>query len=394
MKYYFFCFALIGMMALGVTTGCNKRGAKFIANSGEIDTLSIRQMPAKLYKAHMYAYGPYNKVGDSIFGTIVCNFGKDFPGRNSHGGPVALQYPNGDLVAFHSNCSEHNIDGWSEYSVSKDGGRTWNMYNKFAYSYNAHQADNDSPAWVEQGLVTSTGSAVILFITHLKHYTHDDRRVGSGFVRSLDNGQTWSEYQPLDGDFAGYPVTAFSVGSTNYVLYDDSKGPHVLFVSTDDGVNWSRRSTLPLQNEIWYGTMCFMKDGRLIAGGYLNDEYGQFFYYCISNDDGVTWGPQKKTYLDKRIRNAKISCIGGKYYLCGRAGHGKAYGNQFVIFQSNDGENWGPGVIVNSDPQGPDGYSNVCVIDKGDGPEVMVVYSICYAHRITNSYVFFIKPLE
>jgi hypothetical protein len=384
--------------------GCNSHSAKFAAylNDKEIDTLSIIQMPAKLYKAQMYAYGPYNKVGDSIFGTRVCNFGNDYPGRNSHAGPVALQYPNGDLVAFYTNCSGHNADGWSEYSVSKDGGRTWSMYNKFDYSYNAYQNNRNSTALIEQGLVTITEGTIILFITQI---TITGTRTGSGFVRSLDNGQTWSAYQPLDGDFVGYPVATASVGSMNYVLYDEqlgaSSGPHVLYVSNDNGTSWSRRSTLSLDNDACYGTMCFMTDGRLIAGAYKgNDGSGAYrgndehlFYYCISNDHGVTWGSPKTTYLDKKIRNAKISCLGGKYYLCGRSGHSGPYAHQFVIYQSDDGENWGKGVIVNNDPQNSDGYSNVCIINKGNGPEVMIVYSICYKYLYTNEYVFFIKSI-
>ena len=365
-----------------------------------VETISVNQLAAKLDKAYMYAYGPYNEVGAKIFGTMVSNLEKDDPSRNSHGGPVALQYPNGDLVAFNANASGHNVDGWSEYAISKDGGRTWNMYNKFPYTYNIYQIDRNHPAWVQQGIVTAKGT-IVLFVTHFTRINQNqgsEAYIASGYMRSLDNGLTWSEYQPVDGDFVGNPCATVSKGSTLYVLYDsftgenNVQGQHVLYVSNDDGVSWSKSSALSLDVDAWYGTMCFMTDGRLIAGAYKT-ETEDLFYYCISHDNGLTWGPQKTTRLDKNIRNPKMACIGGKYYLCGRAGHfGGAYVHQFVMYQSNDGENWNAGVLVNSDPEKTDGYSDVRIINKGDGPELMVVYSIAYERPVTNEYVFFVKP--
>ena len=372
----------------------NDRTAEVTVTAPGFDGVTITVFQRRCGLAYMYAYGPYNQTGANIFGTIVCDFEKSDPGRNSHGGPVSLQYPNGDLVAFYTNCSGHNTDGWSEYSVSRDGGRTWNMNNRFAYSYNAYQTDRNYPVCVERGLVTAERDAIVLFISHLVNTgSGGDGRTGSGFMRSTDNGQTWSAYQPLDGNFVGYPVATATEGSTNYVLYDENDfGPHVLYVSTDNGLSWNRRSTLTLENAVWYGTMCFMNDGRLIAGGYKEGDNEHYFFYCISNDHGVTWGPQKKAWLDKRCRNQKIACLGEKYFLCGRSGEEGAYQHQFVMYQSDDGENWDTGIIVNSNTQGSDGYSDVCIIDKGEGAELMVVYSIAYRDDArTNEYVFFVK---
>ena len=91
--------------------------------------------------ALIYDHDPSTKLGESVFGTITSNLELDYPGRNSHGGPACMEYPDGRLVAFNTNTSDHNLDGWSEYAVSRDGGKTWKMYNKFAYSYEAYQRD-------------------------------------------------------------------------------------------------------------------------------------------------------------------------------------------------------------------------------------------------------------
>ena len=344
----------------------------------------------------IYDYNPESKVGNEIYGTLICDFEHTAPGRNSHGGPIALEYPNGDLVAFHTNANKHSVDGWSEYAVSKDGGRTWKRNNKFSYSYNTYQLNPNRPAWVEQGLVTGQGT-VVLFITH---FGISGGRTNSGFIRSYDSGQTWSEYQPLDSSFVGYFTATAVDGENNYVLIDSNGGgPHVLYVSTDDGKSWHRRSTLSLDDEKWYGAMCIMNDGRILAGAYdVEDEY--HFHYCISKDKGFTWSEQKHAYVDKKLRDPELAYCNGKYYLHGRSGNKGEGKHRFVLYQSGDGENWEEGIIISSNDKGPDGYSDNCIINKynKDKPkEVMVVYSILYEpvkDKSTNEYVFFIKPIN
>jgi len=352
-----------------------------------IDDVSVTGKPGDLA---VYDRNPLTQPGDAVFGTIVADLENDDPGRCSHGGPVCLEYADGDIAAFYANTSDHNIDGWSEYALSSDGGRTWSKYNKVAYSYDAYLADPTQPAWVEEGLVTGDGTAV-LFITH---FNTGGARSENGFMRSLDHGATWSEYQELDSGFAGYPCAVAVSGDTSYVLIDSNAGPHVLYASTDDGQTWQQRSTLTLDDDKWYGAMCIMDDGRLLAGAYSSADEGHFFY-CISDDDGLTWGAQQAAVVDKKIRDPELACLGGLYYLHGRSGHSGTGAHRFVLYTSEDGENWNPGLIVSSDTQGPDGYSHNCIIHKYDPAtpnELMVLYSIIYAGNDTNEYVFFVRP--
>lgn len=93
----------------------------------------------RIDSALVYDHNPETSPGDKVFGNVICNFEKDSPGRNSHGGPVCMEYPDGSLVAFHTNTSDHNLDGWSEYAVSNDRGKTWKKYQKFAYSYETYR---------------------------------------------------------------------------------------------------------------------------------------------------------------------------------------------------------------------------------------------------------------
>ena len=342
--------------------------------------------------AVIYDHDPSTKLGDDIFGTVIADFKNDAPGRCSHGGPVCMEYANGNIAAFYANTSDHNLDGWSEYAISKDRGKTWDKYNKLPYSFEAYARDQKHTVWVEEGLVTEKGT-VVLFLTHFE-VGGEESRTHLGIIRSYDDGATWTDYETLDGKFVGYPCSTAVTGETNYVMIDSSAGPHVLYVSNDDGRSWSKRSALSLDDDKWYGTMTIMGDGRLLAGAYTEkDEHN--FYYCISKNEGHTWGPQKKAYMDKMLRDPELAYLDGKYYLQGRSGQVGEGSRRFVLYQSDDGIKWGSGIIVSGDTAHPDGYSQNCIINKYDDDvpnELMAVYSIIYKGRDTNEYVYFIRP--
>ncbi len=342
--------------------------------------------------ALVYDHDPETSPGDKVFGNVICDFEKDSPGRNSHGGPVCMEYPDGSLVAFHTNTSDHNLDGWSEFAVSNDGGKTWKKYQKFAYSYEAYRKTPQRSAWVQEGLVTAKGTGVV-FVSHLEN----DKRVRIVFMRSHDNGRTWSDAQPVDGDFLGAPAAVAVSGSTNYILFDcdGAKGPHVLYASTDDGRTWQKRSTLPLDIPAWYGALCIMEDGSLLAGAYVTADEDHL-HYCISRDGGRSWSEHRRAQLDKKIRDPELAFLDGRYYLHGRSGHKGEGTNRFVLYQSDDGIKWKNGLIISSERGGYDGYSHNCIINQyaPDTPnELMIEYSIRYKGRDTNSYVFFVRPL-
>ena len=114
--------------------------------------------------AVIYDHDPSTKVGDDIFGNVIADFENDAPNRCSHGGPVCMEYPNGDVVAFYANTSDHNLDGWSEYALSRDRGKTWSRYNKLPYSFEAYARDQRAPpsgsrrAWSRRGAPSSCSS--------------------------------------------------------------------------------------------------------------------------------------------------------------------------------------------------------------------------------------------
>ncbi len=338
--------------------------------------------------ALIYDRNPSTKLGNNVFGSLISDLENDAPGRCTHGGPVCMEYPNGDIAAFYANTSDHTIDGWSEHALSRDGGRTWERYNQFQYSYKAYTTDLRRPAWIEEGLVTENGTAVV-FVTHFRNGIRDR----SGIMRSSEQGSSWSDYEPLDGDFVGYPCAVAVSGDTNYLLIDSNSGPNFLYVSRDDGRTWQQRSRLTLDNDKWYGAMTIMENDRLLAGPYTTqDEY--HFYYCISEDEGHTWGVQSQAYVDKKIRDPELAYLGGKYYLHGRSGSLGEGRGRFVLYQSDNGEVWQSGIVVSGDTRHPDGYSHNCIVNKYNDNvpnELMIEYSIIYSGLDTNEHVFFIR---
>ena len=134
------------------------------------------------------------------------------------------------------------------------------------FTYDAYQKNPKEPAWVQEGLVTQKG-AVVLFVTH---FVDDDSVRKTGFIRSDDNGATWTDYEFIG---LGHANAAAVSGGANYVQFGNLyNGPHVLYVSRDDGRTWTKRSELSFGNDKWYGGLSVMEDGRLLAVAYDDKE--------------------------------------------------------------------------------------------------------------------------
>ena len=324
-------------------------------------------------------------------------------GRSGHGGNCLTECVNGDIVSFYSNVSGeiydgHGVAGWSEYRRSGDGGETWSDPVALDYSKRAWKDDDVYSALVF-AVATAPDGTLIAFVC---------RFAGAEWVKKLppvcllshDHGQTWSGPHPLDPDATVEDVSltfdavftqdgqVFAVFMGGSVVYCD--GPHSLYVSTDNGESFERRSVLPFDLENYYVTAGSLDNGDIIVYSYPYrasgdiDEYN--IPYVTSADEGRTWSEVKTTYFARAIRNPQLSRkIGNLYFLQGRSGHHSRDPKNLVLYASPDGIHWDEGRILHlKGVGGADAYSANEVIGKYD-PEVpnrlLIQSSIGYEDR-------------
>ena len=160
----------------------------------------------------------------------------------------------------------------------------------------------------------------ILFVDHQK-------RGGSGH-----NRQAVIEYQKDH-------ILEFCLhGSTGDLTWGDH-GTHRLYVSSDNGATFTRRSDLTLDDECWYGDMARLDDNSIIAYGYLNrDEHN--LQYVISKDDGHTWS-SPATAAEKPAEGKISSFLGRQKFESQEIFIGQRFPNVVVTTQGTVMATWG-----------------------------------------------------
>jgi BNR repeat-like domain len=315
------------------------------------------------------------------------NKGRLFVG---HGGNCLTECHNGDIVAFYSNVSGeieigHGVAGWSEYRRSEDGGKTWGEPVILDYSKRAWEGD-DMYAALVFGVATAPNGTLIAFVCRFEKdlWVKKDSPV---CLLSHDQGRTWSEPRPLDPDAGVEEVSltfdavltqndqvfAVFMGGTDCYCYG---GPYSLYVSTDNGETFQRRSMLPFSHENYYVTAGVLDNGDLIVYSYSYrrgediDEINM--PYVTSADQGRTWSEVKTTRFAQGLRNPQFSGkIGNLYFVNGRSGSQDPEDfkemSGLVLYASSDGVHWDDGtVLYRREINSGDCYSANEVIGKYD----------------------------
>ncbi len=327
-------------------------------------------------------------------------------GRSGHGGNCLTECRNGDVVAFYSNVSGeiekgHGVAGWSEYRRSEDGGKTWGEPVVVDYSKTTWDAD-EMYAAIVFGAGTAPDGTLIAFVSRFEK----DLWVKGWppvYLLSHDHGQTWSEPHALDVDATVEDVSltfdavfthnrqvfAVFMGGTNDYCY----GPYSLYVSSDNGETFSRRSILPFNRENYYVTAGVLDTGDIIVYSYPYrktepiDEYN--IPYVTSADEGRTWSEVRTTHFPRAIRNPQLSRkIGDLYFLHGRSGSLSRDPRHLILYSSPDGIHWDDGTILHhKEGGGGDAYSANEVIGKYDptvSNRLLIQSSIAYEDGNSN----------
>jgi hypothetical protein len=309
-------------------------------------------------------------------------------GRSGHGGNCLTECVNGDIVSFYSNVSGevyegHGVAGWSEYRRSTDGGQTWSEAVALDYSKRAWEGDEMYSALVF-GATTAPNGTVIAFVSR---FADSDwtKKLSPVCLLSYDQGQTWSEPRALDptatvGDVSLTFDAVFVDGDQIFAVFMGGAptycdGPHSLYVSTDNGESFERRSDLPFDHDYYYVTAGLLDNGDIIVYSYPYvsggdnlgkiDEYNM--PYVTSADGGRTWSEVKTTHFAQAIRNPQLSRkIGDLYFLHGRSGQHSQDPKNLVLYSSSDGIHWDEGRILHRKSGKADSYSANEVVGKYD----------------------------
>lgn len=310
-------------------------------------------------------------------------------GRSGHVGQAITECLNGDIIAFYSNVpgdafGGHGTSGWSEYKISPDGGETWSEPYILDYSMDVWRGDEFHAALVDEVVTAPNGTVVAI----AGRYTdHKWGRTTPVYLLSHDHGRTWGPAREVDPEAHVREMARehalLVYGDTIFVLFNagtngEWPGPHTLYVSTDNGETFVRRSILPFDERTWYGAMTVTPEGDLIAYSYrTTDEH--HLRYTISSDRGHTWSPVKRTFLAKRIRNPQVSeRFGGFYFMHGRSGHEGDDPRHLVLYTSKNAIDWDEGIFLNrGSTRDLDSYSTNAIVGKynPDVPERLLIQS-------------------
>ena len=308
-------------------------------------------------------------------------------GRSGHMTHAMVEFAPGKLIDFNSNCSAkiyrgHSTFGWVEYRISEDGGETFSDIKELPYSKESLY-DGIHTISVEKAVGCDDGSIVAICLRNDAHalcQPWDTPMV----IKSLDGGNSWSAPRELcsykgrvydacyyEGDI--YALEFCNDGTGNF-LGEKEEHLYRIFISHDNGENFDELCMVPLETcGRGYGAMLFDDSGRLHVYTYnIND--ASHPDHIISTDKGVSWGKADVCYLKEGIRNPQVAQMDGIYLLHGR----NAGSSGFVLYSSEDGQNWDEGTYL-GDKHGGCYYSNNIVLKDEDGNNrLLVQYSEVY----------------
>lgn len=324
--------------------------------------------------------------------------------RSGHLGHALVEYRPGEILAFYANCSTddkgHSAVGWTEYARSLDGGQTWSEGRPLPYTKELFDANVGKSAFAEKAVVTDDGTIIVFcLVCDISNGAIWEPYFIPVYLKSIDGGETWSapcELSPFRGrcydvlyrDGVIYALEFCNDATMNFVGVTDE---HIyrLYVSENNGMSFQCRSAIPFNTkDRGYGTMEFLRDGRLVVYIYNNeDEYHLDF--IVSDDLGFHWQvPQKTAYFAKKIRNPQLICFDRGYFMHGRSGSWGEEHDHFVLYYSEDGFSWDTGTYMALSKEGGQGaYSNSIVVGKrfGQAPgRLLIQASHAYQDDQTN----------
>lgn len=254
--------------------------------------------------------------------------------------PQVVQLPDGDILCSFSVGGGQYVHGGTDWARSTDGGESWRLEGQLL----APTAEPPSANALKLSL-SPDGKTVYAYGT--RYWANQDERFGERqgetvFCRSTDSGHTWSAPQtvpmpdcPIEVSHSIRPLASGRLLAPGALLAQkDRLGEEVLVAISDDGgCTWPHRRTVFRDPAgklgFWEQKFAEVAPRTVMAAAWtvtLGDYHDQCNSFCLSHDDGWTWGPRQ----DTRIRGQTLSMLplGGDRLL---VLYNRRYGEQGIV---------------------------------------------------------------
>lgn len=291
------------------------------------------------------------------------------PTRDLHG-PCAVQAANGDWLLCHQDSDgHHGGDGFVHQWRSRDSGATW---------------EDEGPAadWRGRGLDSLFGEYglapnghLVMFVQRREPRSGNEGMHAAWYAISADHGATWVERGAVDASADHAVLYARNVITWEQKLMVAcwSLFGHGLYVSTDHGESWQRRSVVFPPDYPGFGAMRTFgppyypnivrcPDDSLLAICYVTPHVGHCFLRR-SQDRGYTWA-QTEPRPDLRVWAPRLKRMGeGVLLLTGRDTQRRA---TIACFSTDNGKSWSePFVVDQPAHKGSYGYTDTLPLQDG-----------------------------
>lgn len=318
-------------------------------------------------------------------------------GRSGHMSHAMVEWEQGKVIDFNSNCSAvihegHSTFGWIEYRISEDGGETFSESHDFPISKKEF-IDGKHTVAVEKAVACDNGRIVVFCLFNDAHALCEPWIIPPVIVTSDNGGKDWSDRKkvfPYCGriyDAVYYKGVIYAVQFCNdaTVSFLGNKKEHVyrIYKSENNGESFEEISVVPTNTEgRSYASIIFDKDERLHMYTYnVNDEHNPD--HLVSNDFGKSWESAGVCHLAKGSRNIQTALIDGIFVLHCRGE--EINRNKLALYTSENGYDWDEGEFVDSTEHNTCFYSNNLLLKNKEGKNrLLIQYSHSYFEKRVN----------
>jgi hypothetical protein len=269
--------------------------------------------------------------------------------------------------------------------ISQDDGRTWSEPSPIY--------EGPGPGRPGGGVLQKTHDGVLVYVymdmeTYQWAWDNDrkepaeDVRLDVWAIRSLDEGRTWVDRQPIFEGYCGALINIVQTRSGHLVvpvqrlLRDPGRHAQCTYVSADNGQTWQRSNVIDLgghghHDGVCEGTVVELQDGRLWM---LLRTNWDCFWEAYSSDHGLSWRVIQPGPIDTssapgylaRLSSGRLALVWNRLYPEGAQDYPRSGGDGnlsdqpaswhreelSLAFSEDDGQTWTPPVVFARDQEG------------------------------------------